>query len=469
MYGEEYSSTSDVFANFTVSPNFDSENKFNSSTINYNGISVKQILTIVNNNSTNREDVVEIRYEVTNNTTVDHSVGTRIMLDTMLAGNDHAPFKIPINGAVQDVTTQMEFVGDDIPAFWQAMDSLVDPSTISQGTFSRATTNKPDVVQFTNWWQVYEDLWDTPIYPESSNGDSAVTVTWNEETIPAGQTRSYVTYYGLSQLNSDLRPPLAVSVYNDSFINVLNRQYSPNPIDITVYIQNIGNADATNAYAEIQPGEGLSVVNSDARRDLGTVSVGGQEQIAWQLQLAPVDNDTERTFTIEVGADGQETKTLTQTILVPSIYRDDSGDTDGDGLLDSWETYGADFNGDGEVDLALNKMGANPNVKDVFVEVDWMDGVLPTTQQYFDKVAAEFAAHNIQLHIDAGPDSIDYVTGKKWSSYPGGSGGNEIPYVDEFDSFDRMKAVANAEPAAGPAVTISSFSTRNERQLLSVS
>ena len=60
-------------------------------------------------------------------------------------------------------------------------------------------------------------------------------------------------------------------------------------------------------------------------------------------------------------------------------------DADGDGLPDCWESNGVDFNGDGVVDLQLcaqvdtNGDGiadatecANPNRKDIFVEIDWM-------------------------------------------------------------------------------------------------
>jgi uncharacterized repeat protein (TIGR01451 family) len=50
------------------------------------------------------------------------------------------------------------------------------------------------------------------------------------------------------------------------------------------------------------------------------------------------------------------------------------GDRDGDGLWDDWETSGIDADGDGDVDLALP--GADPDHKDVFVELDWMDCAL---------------------------------------------------------------------------------------------
>jgi hypothetical protein len=46
-------------------------------------------------------------------------------------------------------------------------------------------------------------------------------------------------------------------------------------------------------------------------------------------------------------------------------------DRDGDGLRDDWERSGIDTDGDGRVDFRLN--GADPNHKDVFVTLDWMD------------------------------------------------------------------------------------------------
>jgi hypothetical protein len=45
-------------------------------------------------------------------------------------------------------------------------------------------------------------------------------------------------------------------------------------------------------------------------------------------------------------------------------------DKDGDGLLDTWETSGIDFDGDGTMDLTLP--GATADHKDIFVELDYM-------------------------------------------------------------------------------------------------
>ena len=46
-------------------------------------------------------------------------------------------------------------------------------------------------------------------------------------------------------------------------------------------------------------------------------------------------------------------------------------DMDGDGLLDSWETFGLDADGDGVIDVDLPSFGADPMHKDLFLEFDW--------------------------------------------------------------------------------------------------
>lgn len=86
---------------FTISPYF--ENDSNISEVIYGDIRVKQIISLVENNSTNRDDVVEVKYEVLNEGRNFSSFGLRIMMDTMLGNNDAAPFRIPVIG---DVTTK---------------------------------------------------------------------------------------------------------------------------------------------------------------------------------------------------------------------------------------------------------------------------------------------------------------------------------------------------------------------------
>lgn len=107
-------------------------------------------------------------------------------------------------------------------------------------------------------------------------------------------------------------------------------------------------------------------------------------------------------------------------------------DRDGDGLLDDWEINGY-YPGDGtKVDLPA--MGADPDKKDIFVEVDWMEdaehshrpdpAAIKTVVESFANSPVDGVG--INLHVDAGPDSIDYVTGNAWGDL---SRGNKIDHV----------------------------------------
>ena len=116
-------------------------------------------------------------------------------------------------------------------------------------------------------------------------------------------------------------------------------------------------------------------------------------------------------------------------------------DRDSDGIPDSWEVYGADVDGNGTKDIDFPTMGADPNVPDIFVEVDWMEGI-SVRPGAMRKVYEQFAVHGINLHVDAGPNSIDYVTGKTWGAL---SCGNSFPYAYNFSTNDSWGQMANTQ------------------------
>jgi hypothetical protein len=80
-------------------------------------------------------------------------------------------------------------------------------------------------------------------------------------------------------------------------------------------------------------------------------------------------------------------------------------DTDKDGLYNSWEINGIDYNGDGIIDLTLP--GADPLHKDIFVEVDYMQGYSPNPTAINAVVAAFSKApvtnpngiNGVKLHV----------------------------------------------------------------------
>ncbi len=98
---------------------------------------------------------------------------------------------------------------------------------------------------------------------------------------------------------------------------------------------------------------------SAVRRDLALQTFG----------MPPGDDRV--VITITSGATG--TTVLARCDFTLNLLPDPSTDSDGDAIPDDWETNGIDWDGDGTVDFNLPALGSNPQHKDIFVEVDWMD------------------------------------------------------------------------------------------------
>lgn len=96
-------------------------------------------------------------------------------------------------------------------------------------------------------------------------------------------------------------------------------------------------------------------------------------------------------------------------------------DTDGDGLPDHWETRGIDMDHDGNADLKLHEIGADPLHKDIFLEIDWLTDRTKGSYKLWSNQPAPYVTHRmaqmfadapvanpdgtpgITVHVDAGP------------------------------------------------------------------
>lgn len=259
---------------------YDIENAQSVATTEYDGIQVIQTLSIIENENTKRGDLVKVSYELKNTSDISKSVGLRIMMDTMLGDNDAAPFRV--NGL--NITKETEFAGEDIPQTWMAFDSLSEPGVVSQGTFFKEEEEtKPDKVQFTNWGRVRSIDWNYIINQNSSNGDSAVTMTWDEKSLEVGESYTYCTYYGLSELTYDLVPPIALGVYVDN--TTLQYQGSYYQVNATAYIQNIGDGNAKDVKLWIETDNNFNLASVSDKKEISVMKPGDADTCTWTLRV----------------------------------------------------------------------------------------------------------------------------------------------------------------------------------------
>jgi hypothetical protein len=98
-------------------------------------------------------------------------------------------------------------------------------------------------------------------------------------------------------------------------------------------------------------------------------------------------------------------------------------DFDNDGVPDSAEVMGGTYAG-----MDLFAIGARPDQKDIFVEVDFMEGdaagLIPK-KEALQKVVDAFATRRIRLHFDAGPAFSQSPSALEFNL---GQGGAVVPY-----------------------------------------
>ncbi len=280
-------------------------------------LKVWQILTITRGLTTGLMDTARIEYHVENEDSISHFVGLRLMLDTMLGSNDGAPFLVED----RQVDSDTGFLGEKVPQHWLAFDSLTNPQVISQGTLIGPDLKAPDEVYFTNWGSLADNIWDFDLTPGRDfmrvgeyELDSAIAVFWKEKPLAPGESRSYISYYGLGGVT--IAPgDLFVGLHSPKQITADPDKMETFPI--TAYVQNAGEGEALDVTAELKLPRGLKLVGGPAKANLGNLPTDDMRQISWQV-WADGSVDDILVYNVEVKAENSDSNSAQERIQVVS-------------------------------------------------------------------------------------------------------------------------------------------------------
>jgi hypothetical protein len=187
------------------------------------GIYVTQIVDIVSGEPVEigpdryqlRLDTCLVRYEIENKDNRPRRVGLRMLLDTLIGGNDGAPFTVPgIDGLVgKESFRDFQSPKTAVPDFIQVLENqdLKNPGVIAQLNLRLGgKLEEPTRVSLTHWPNDhYFRPWEVPLRPLEK--DSAIAIYWNERQIGAGDVRPMGFSYGLGNV-SGLGGQLGVTV-----------------------------------------------------------------------------------------------------------------------------------------------------------------------------------------------------------------------------------------------------------------
>ena len=139
-------------------------------------IEVVFTLSIVQGTTTKRFDSFKVSYNIRNKGSATRSIGMFKGFDTMINTND----TVPISAGNGYSRNEREFVGSDIPNFWQAYETGPDQireGLVVQGTLNGGGAVKPDKFVIADWSGLGEVDWGYTPNGEYSN--SGAGTWWN--------------------------------------------------------------------------------------------------------------------------------------------------------------------------------------------------------------------------------------------------------------------------------------------------
>lgn len=297
------------YGEVTEGPVIEDEQIYTSTLID--GIKVEQILSIVKSSTTGLADTAQIKYRLINNSNEEKEVGLRIMLDTMLGQNDGAPFRLEDKA----ITSDTLYLKEELPPFWQAFDSVTNPTVTSQGTFRGPGVTIPDKVYFADWGSLADGDWSFDFNPGEEfvrkgeyEIDSAIALMWEPKLLKPNEEVTYVTNYGLGGIKV-VPGLLALGVTSPAeFSFDENNQSFP----VVAYIENTSEITAEKVKVEIDLPQQFTT--DEPVKEIGDLDSKDTAQANWQVRPAGEEIPGNMTYRVKVSADNTDSNEVQRNI-----------------------------------------------------------------------------------------------------------------------------------------------------------
>ncbi len=271
------------------------------------GIVVTQSLSLAPNPHTNEENVVQIAYDVENESSSAYDVGLRSLLDVKIGENDGAPYFVPGYG---NLIHETDFIGDDVPAYWKAFESPIFDATYlrGQGILRGGDATPPDRMVIAEWPSLGGKVWDYSIQQgQVVTDDSAVALYWNPTPLYYAESTRFVTYYGLAGRGGGdtwLDAPASVACGDLEF-------------DVVQWVNNATASTLTGGQSTLTLPDDVSLVHGeDASKAWGDILPGEARSVQWRV-AATGDIASTATLQAEATFSGGVTRAASVQVAVP--------------------------------------------------------------------------------------------------------------------------------------------------------
>ncbi|MBU0607780.1 MAG: hypothetical protein KKI08_07815 [Armatimonadetes bacterium] len=303
-------------------------------------IRVRQVLTVVG-------DVVQFEFIVTNESAERHTVGLRLLIDAGFGGGttlDGQTVVLPNGSTFETERTVPDATTSIMPDRWVAYDDPASPNVAVRGVLNTSEVFDPGIANsagglpdYVSWGQMRNIGGALRYYPNTNTRaplvgeDWAYAVYWAPHLLSPGESRRYVTYYGLGSSAGDYEPPYALMAYgpfslishagNDPNTPDVTEQYyltdeaSRSPFPLSLYMDNFGTSPIYDASGRVRLPLGLDLATGEtATKSAGIIQRNEIKSLTWNVFATAA-----RPGQADVKFTGPRGKVVNRTINIPAV------------------------------------------------------------------------------------------------------------------------------------------------------
>ncbi|MBL8796967.1 MAG: hypothetical protein JNM56_23905 [Planctomycetia bacterium] len=264
----------------------------------YGRIRVTQSVEIMVGEVTRLYDTALVKYHIWNRDRTPHTVGIRVMLDTLIGANDGVPFYIPptTDKPERFVQTMEVFAQKDIPDFVQAVETgnLNDPDgTVAVVGLKLKGVEPIEKMVICRWPQNSEARWGggtgpgewqyEPMDKNPNAKDSGIMLYWAQANMKPDEHRDMAFTYGLGRILSDVGGKSALEKSGGRMRLFTPRTSLKKPFITTAYIK----ANDANQVVTLSLPPGITFAEGErAEKQVPPATREGYSQVTWRLKAA---------------------------------------------------------------------------------------------------------------------------------------------------------------------------------------
>lgn len=295
------------------------------------GLDITQTLSLVDDPTNPNAGNMKVSYQVKNTTKQNQSVGSRILLDTMLGPQDASP--ISIAGGSTYISTEKMITGQ-LPYYWNATDNPLNPKVMSYGFLQGWGNKAPNQMIIAHWNGISQTKWDYTVNPlldftnkqnVYGSADSAVALYWDPATIAPGDEAVFETYYGLGSFFTSKKEAtyrLQVGAPKQLTLTDDRNGYKENEFDIRVDIDNGLDRSVNMDGVQITiglPAELELATGETITKTAGSMKVGETKTVSWKVKPKVQLAYKAAPFQVIAQAAGGEESIQASYIVLPAL------------------------------------------------------------------------------------------------------------------------------------------------------